>query len=277
MLAPRQVIFTAVEGALLDSGSLSWTAATDALAEIARRRVPMVLASHRTRAQVEPFRRKIEHSHPFITESGGGVFLPDGYFSLALEGAARAGRYFCAPFGRPYTEVTEALAEIATEARASVVGYSQMSARELSQNTGESLRDAELARQREFSERFFFAGDADKSSSRFAKAAQERHWEAIPGDPFWELRSGNNAGNAVRYLMRLYRTSMRSRLSSVGLGSSADDLPLLLAVDHPIILPAGSSRELNPELTSRLPNAISAEASGPCGWNEAILTLLERN
>jgi mannosyl-3-phosphoglycerate phosphatase len=274
MLAPRHVIFTAIEGALVDSGSLSWTAAADALSEIARRHVPLVLASSGTRAQLEPLRRKIEHSHPFITESGGGVFLPDGYFSLALEGAARAGRYFCAPFGRPYSAVTEALGEIAALARATVVGYSQMSARELAQNTGESPRAAELARQREFSERFFFAGDADKAASRFATVAQERRWEAIPGDPFWELRSGNDVGRAVRYLMRLYRTSTRSRLSSVGIGSTDEDLPLLLSVDHPIILP-GVHKGPTGALTSRLSNASAGEASGPHGWNEAVLAILE--
>jgi mannosyl-3-phosphoglycerate phosphatase family protein len=282
MLAPRHVIFTSVEGALLDSGLQSWAPAADALDEISRRRIPLILATHGTRAELEPFRRKIEHRHPFITEGGGGLFLPDGYFSLALAGAARAGRYFCVPFGKPYATATEALAEIAAEARASVVGYSQMSARELAQNTGASLRDAELARQREFSERFFFVGDVEKAAERFAKIAQERRWDALPGDPFWELRSGNDDGRAVRYAMRLYRTSMRSRLSSVGIGSSAADLPLLLSVDHPIILPGGPPGEppgarnvVNAELAARVPNATLGEAAGALGWNQAVSRVVE--
>jgi mannosyl-3-phosphoglycerate phosphatase len=274
MLAPRHVIFTRVEGALLDSGSQSWAPAADALDEIGRRRTPLILATHSTRAELEPFRRKIEHGHPFITEDGGGLFLPDGYFSLALEGAARAGLYFCVPFGQPYAAVTEALAEIAAESRASVVGYSQMSARELAQNTGAPLRDAELARQREFSERFFFVGDVEKAATRFTRIAKERRWDTIPGDPFWLLRSGNDERRAVRYAMRLYRTSMRSRLSSVGIGSSIWDLPLLLSVDHPIILP-GAQDVANAELTARVPNATLGEAPGARGWNEVVLSVLE--
>ena len=259
---------------MLDSGSRLWTGAADALDEIGRRRVPLVLSTHGTRAQLEPLRRKIEHSHPFVTESGGGLFLPDGYFSLALEGAARAGRYFCAPFGKPYAAVTEALAELAASARASVVGYSQMSAREIAQNTGDSLRDAELARQREFTERFFFAGDVEKAASRFIKAARERHWETVVLDPFWELRWDHDQGQAVHYLMRLYRTSMRSRLSSVGIGSKLEDLPLLRAVDHPIVLPEAKTG-LNADLMGRLRNAAAGEASGSEGWNQAVLGLLD--
>ena len=46
-----------------------------------------MLLTRGTRAQLELLRRKIEHAHPFITEGGGGLFLPDGYFSLRLEGA----------------------------------------------------------------------------------------------------------------------------------------------------------------------------------------------
>jgi hypothetical protein len=74
--------------------------------------------------------------------------------------------------------------------------------------------------------------------------------------------------------MRLYRTSMRSRLSSVGIGSSAMDLPLLLSVDHPIILPE-SHNVVNPDLMTRLPNATLGEAPSARGWNQAVLRVLE--
>lgn len=274
MLTPRQVIFTATEGALVDSGTRSPNLASDALAEIARRRVPLVLSTHGTRAQLEPLRRKIEHGHPFISESGGGAFLPDGYFSLLLEGATRVARYFCAAFGRPYSAATQALAEIAAEADASVVGYGDMSAREIAQNTGEPLRNAELDRQREFSERFFFAGETEEAAQRFTEAARKHKWDVIEGRPFYELRSGNDQGRAVRYLMRLYRTSNPYKITSVGIGSTAQDLPLLSAVDHAIVLPL-PNKEFDETLTSHLPHAITGEAHGPAGWNECVLKLLE--
>ena len=42
MLPPTRVIFTAVEGALLDPQSQSWSAAAEALEEIERRHVPLI-------------------------------------------------------------------------------------------------------------------------------------------------------------------------------------------------------------------------------------------
>jgi mannosyl-3-phosphoglycerate phosphatase family protein len=276
MLAPHHVIFTAVEGTLIHAASGSWSAALDALETLGRRGVPLILSSRGTRAQLETFRRKIEHRHPFLTESGGGLFIPDGYFSLRLEGATRVGRHFCVPFARPYAEAAAAVEAIAAEAGASVVGFSQMSAREIARNSGQSPREAELSRQREFSELFFFAGEAEKAARRFSEIARNKGWEAVPGDPFWELRSRvmRNGEPAARYLMGMYRKSLRVRLRSVGIGSNAEDLHLLSAVDMAIVLPLRTG-EWDAALISRLPRAARGEEAGPGGWSQAIIRVLE--
>ena len=156
MLPSPHIIFTAIEGSLLDPASRKWSAAEEALVELERRQVPLILVTGGTRAQIEPLRSKLGHTQPFITENGSGLFLPDGYFSMKLDGAVRMARYFCVPFAKDYAAATAALEEIADEAGASVVGFSQMSPREIAGNTGGPLREAELAHQRDFSERFFF-------------------------------------------------------------------------------------------------------------------------
>jgi mannosyl-3-phosphoglycerate phosphatase len=275
MLPSNRVIFTAVEGSLLDSASASsWSGASEALDEIARRRIPLVLVTSGTRAELEPLREKMEHGHPFITESGGGIFLADGYFSQRLEGAVRVARYFCIPFGRPYAETTAAAEELAEETGANIVGYSQMTARELARNTGQSVRQAELARQREFSERFFFAGDVDAVTADFERKARASKWDVVRGDPFWELHSGNDEARALRHLMGLYRASLHTHLHAVAIGSSARDLPLLGAADQAIVLPR-RGQEVDPALALKLPKAIHGDAPGPKGWNQAVLIMLE--
>ena len=275
MLAPRQIIFTAVEGALDHPAPGSWSAVVEALQALARRGIPLVLSSRGTRAQLESLRRKLQHAHPFLTESGGAVFIPDGYFNLRLEGATRAGRYFCVPFARPHAEAAAAVQEIAAEAGANVVGFSQLSAREIARNSGESLREAELSRQREFSEIFFFAGEAEKAPRRFSEIAQEQGWEAIPGDPFWELRAPlvRNGESAARYLMGIYRESLHVRLRSVGIGSHAGDLNLLTATDTAVVLPQRAG-EFAEALISRLPRAVRGDQAGSSGWSQAIMKIL---
>jgi mannosyl-3-phosphoglycerate phosphatase len=274
MLSPRHIFFTALDGALLDPRTKSWQAAEPALEELSRRRIPLILLTPGTRAQIEPLRSKLEHAHPFITESGGGLFLADGYFSLHLQGATRVARYFCVPFGKPHAEAAEALEQIATGADASAVGYSQMSPREIASNTGMPLREAEAAKQLEFGERFFFAGETEAVVTRFTAAARTEGWETRPDPPFWKLFSGNDEGRAVRHLMGLYRQP-RTRLSSVGIGSAARDLSLLSAVDHAVVLPR-RAHEYDPAL-ARLTRPMLGEAAGPEGFSRAVLDVLEQS
>jgi mannosyl-3-phosphoglycerate phosphatase family protein len=276
MLPPTRVVFTAVEGALVDSRGRSWQAAEEALEELARRRVPLIMVTSGTRAELEPLRRKMENGHPFITESGGGLFIPDGYFDRHLEGAVRDGRYFVVAFGRPYEETAAAAEEIAEESGASIVGYAQMTAREISRNTGESIHEAERARKREFSERFFFAGGSEKIIGKFEREASKGGWNAVRGEPFWELRSGNDEGRALKHLMKLLRDSLHTKLRAVAIGTSARDLPLLAAADHAVALPQ-RGHDFDPVLSSRLPKALTGEAAGPVGWNQAALKALEED
>ena len=272
MLAPGIAIFT--PSRLLGASPGGTQTASDALIEIERRNVPLILTTGDTRAQLEPLRRKIGHSHPFITEGGGGLFIPDGYFALRLDGARRAGRYFCVPFGRPSEEASQAVEDIATEAGAETVRYKEMTSREISRNAGPSERDAQASREREFSERFFFAGNTD-SAALFEKIAGERNWQLRRREPFWELASGNDEGAALQYLMRLYREALRSRIRSIGIGALLEDLSLLRASDQAFVVPVRPGR-FDEKLLSKVANATKIEDPGTAGWNQMILTLLKR-
>ncbi len=274
MLPTNLVIFTDLDGTLLDHHSYSWAAAGEALAELQRRRVPLVFVTSKTRAEVEVLQRKMGWIQPFITENGGGIFLPHGYFPQHIEGATRIGRYHCIALARPYAEIVEELEAIAEEAEASIVGFHHMSAREIAQNTGLPPKDAELAQQREFDEPFFFAGTGEDRIQRFVHEAKRRGIEITRGGRFWHAFSGSDKGKAVQKLMKLYRKALHSRQRSVGLGDSANDLPMLAAVDAPIAVqkPNGG---YDREILKKLPRIVRAPAPGPEGWNAAVLQILQ--
>lgn len=276
MLPSRLVIFTDLDGTLLDHHSYSWAAAEEALEQIARRRIPLVVCTSKTRAEVEVLRRKLGNVHPFITENGGGVFIPHGYFPQHLGGTERFGKYHCLTLGRSYREIVAQLDEMALEAGADVVGFRQMTAREIAQNTGLPVKQAELAKQRDFDEPFFFAGEDHETAERFIQMARARHLEVTRGGRFWHLFAGSDKGQAVRKLMKLYRgvrRASRTGLRSVGLGDSANDLPMLAAVDYAVLLPKPDGG-LDSEVLARLPRVHRGSAPGPVGWNQAVLQLI---
>jgi mannosyl-3-phosphoglycerate phosphatase len=267
------LVFTDLDGTLLDHKSYSFAAAQEALHELERRKIPLVLVTSKTRAEVEVLRRKLRHQHPFITENGGGVFIPQGYFPRKIPGEARIARYHVLMLARPYAEMVEALRELAAECGAQVVGFHDMSAREVARNTGLSTQEAELARKRDFDEPFFFAGGDARVEAEFARLAKARGIEVARGGRFWHLFAGSDKGKATKKLLDLFRAGSHLRLRAVGLGDSANDIPMLQAVDVPYLIPKpdGSYDE---EVLARMPNVHRAPAPGPRGWNEAVLELL---
>jgi mannosyl-3-phosphoglycerate phosphatase len=278
LLAPRHLIFTALEGALVDPRTDSFAGAEEALSELERRKIAFVLLTTRTREEIEPLRRKLGHNHPFVTENGGGIFFPDGYFSLRIPGAVRVARYLSVAQGRPYAEVCEALDEIAEDSAVGVAGFHHMSLREVADNTGLRPRSAELARAREFDEPFYFTSANDKAIARFVEAARERGFDTRRGTTFWHLSAKCDAARAVRTLSQLFREATHIKLRLVGIGGGQEDLPWLRAVDHAILLPdlrePTQSSEHPMEDPGRKRTIVMGDAPGAVGWNKAILNII---
>jgi mannosyl-3-phosphoglycerate phosphatase len=278
LLAPHHLIFTALEGALIDPHTDSFAGAEEALSELERRKIAYILLTSCTREEIEPIRRKLGHSHPFVTENGGGIFFPDGYFSLRIPGAVRTARYLSIAQGRPYAEVCEALDEIAEDCAVGVAGFHHMSLREIADNTGLRPRSAELARAREFDEPFYFTSTDEKSITRFMEAAHERGFDTRRDTTFWHLSARCDTARAVRTLAKLFRDATHIKLRLVGIGGSKIDLPWLRTLDHAILLQdsreAASASE-RPEVDPRGTKAIvMGDAPAAAGWNKAVLDII---
>ena len=278
MLAPRHLIFTALEGALVDPHTDSFAGAEEALSELDRRKIAFILLTSRTREEIEPIRRKMGHNHPFVTENGGGIFFPDGYFSLRIPGSVRVARYLSVAQGQPYAEVCEALDDIAEECAVGVAGFHHMSLREIADNTGLHPRSAELARAREFDEPFYFTSADDKAIARFVETARARGFDTRRGPTFWHFSAKCDAARAVRSLAQLFREATHIKLRLVGIGAGEVDLLWLRAVDHAVLLPdsreAPKPSEHPQENPGRTRSIVMGDAPGAAGWSKAILNII---
>jgi mannosyl-3-phosphoglycerate phosphatase len=279
LLAPRHLIFTALEGALTEPRTDSFAGAEEALYELDRRKIAYVLLTSRTREEIEPVRRKLGHNHPFVTENGGGIFFPDGYFSLRIPGVARIGRYLGIAQGKPYAEVCEALDDIAEECAVGVAGFHHMTVREIAENTGLKPRNAELARAREFDEPFYFTSADDKAIARFVETARTRGYDTRCGETFWHFSAKCDPARAVRTVASLFREATHIKLRLVGIGAGERDLPWLAAVNQAILLPSSTDPQEPSEDAVQAPGrskvvVVAGEAPGPAGWNVAVLGII---
>lgn len=80
MYEKQLVIFTDLDGTLLDKNSYSFAPARPALILLKKKDIPLIFCTSKTRAEIELYRRKIENSDPFISENGGGHFYTQWIF-----------------------------------------------------------------------------------------------------------------------------------------------------------------------------------------------------
>jgi mannosyl-3-phosphoglycerate phosphatase len=260
------VIFTDLDGTLLDRETFSHAPAQPALERLARKNVPLVFCSSKTRAEIEVLRRRIGNSHPFITENGGGVFIPHGYFPFPAS-AGRRDEYEVLEFGDRYPVLVETLREASRESGCEVLGFHQMSDQEVSARCNLPLPDAALARQREYGEAFLILTLTRKQ--RLLREIERRGKRWTRGDRCHHIMGANDKAVAVRKLTELYRRA-HGEVRTAGLGDAPNDTEFLQAVDAPVIVRSPHSREL----ARRVPSAKRARLPGPEGWNEAVLEMV---
>jgi mannosyl-3-phosphoglycerate phosphatase len=257
------LVVTDLDGTLLDEHTYDPAAAAGALCALEAARVPLVLASSKTRAEMEALVAALPGAPPLalIVENGGAVLRLDGRGGPALT-----------VLGAPHEELVRALDAISREAGVRLARCSSMALEELVRLTGLGEADARRAQQREYDEPFLMdeAGDV----ARVAAAASRRGLRLSRGGRFLHLTGATDKGRAFHVLRGLLAAEGRT-YHAVGLGDAPNDLPLLEAVDEPILVPRPDGR-VDERLRQAFPGAARAEAPGPAGWNGAVLRLLER-
>jgi len=261
------VVFTDLDGTLLDHATYSFEPARPALEALAAAGSPVVLCTSKTRAETERWRLALGNTDPFIVENGGAVFVPEGYFGPGARYDRRDGRYGVLEFGRPYADLRRALGSIRDATGIPLRGFGDMSLDEIAGRCGFSREDAALAARREYDEPFFGA-DAN-ALAEIVRAATAAGLQVQSGGRFHHLAGGTDKGLAVRALRELY-VADRGPVRSAGLGDSPNDEPMLRSVDVPILVRRPDGRHVD---GLHVPGLIMAYA-GPEGWREAVLDLL---
>lgn len=262
------VVFTDLDGTLLDHSTYSFEPARPALDALAAAGVPVVFCTSKTRAETERWRGSLGNAHPFIVENGGAAFVPEGYFGSGARYDKRDGGYGIIEFGRPYAEIRRALDAIRAATGLPLRGFGDMSVEEIACRCGFSREEAALAAQREYDEPFVGA-DANVLAA-VVRAAGEAGLRIVSGGRFSHLVGDSDKGRAVRALQELYAAD-HGPVRTVGLGDSPNDEPMLRAVDVPVLVRRPDGRHLD---GLNLPGLVISLYAGPEGWREAILGLL---
>lgn len=267
---PKLVLFTDLDGTLLDPVTYSCQKALPLIKRLRQRGIPIVFCSHKTRAEQEVYRQELGVPDPFIVENGGAIFIPQGYFSFSFDYDKDRGGYQVIELGKPYAEIRRTLEQIRAEIGVDFRGFGDMSAEEVAADAGLDLRAAQRAKDREYDETVKPVENSEEMD-RVLRAIKEAGLNYTHGGRYYGVMGANDKGRAVAILADLFRKKL-DKVETVGIGDSCNDLPMLAVVDIPILVQKPGERWEEMDL----PHLERTEGVGPEGWNRAVTRIINR-
>jgi mannosyl-3-phosphoglycerate phosphatase len=264
-------VFSDLDGTLLDHDTYGYEPARPALDLIRCKKIPLILCSSKTRAEMAGIRGQLGLEDPFITENGGAIYIP--YKTLLIKDIPfrGEGEFQVIELGLPYEQLVTNLQEIREETGLPLLGFSDLSVDQVGERSGLERSAATLAKKREYSEPFLLEAGIP-SLELLERAVRHRKLHMVLGGRFYHLMGGNDKGKAVRLLTTLYREK-NPDWTTIGLGDSPNDFPLLENVDFPVLV----RKKDGTHAPWKGQNDIFwTRGAGPEGWNEAILNLFNK-
>lgn len=248
------IIFTDLDGTLLDHETYSMEAARPALAACAARSIPVIPATSKTAAEIAPIMREAGLTGPAIVENGAGVAWPGQKLGDAAQWLA----------------IRAALDGLPETTRALFQGFGDWTPAEVSARTGLSLEAARLAKERQFSEPGDFLGTGEQEDA-FIAALAASGISAVRGGRFLTLSLGCNKASRMKEV----RECLGATGPVIALGDAPNDVAMLLEADTGIVVANPAHEPLPPLDGEDEGRIVRTRLAGPAGWNEAVLRIVE--
>lgn len=260
----QPIIFSDLDGTLLDHHSYSPAPADDYIRNLDHIGIPVIAVTSKTKAETEKLMQAIGGSAVFSTENGAMIHAPSAFFSSAHN----LSDGFALDIGR--SEINAALDTLPSKLRTLISGFGDMSAADVAEATGLSLPDAKNAKAREASEPFTWSG-TDAQMIELETLFHNSGLRIQRGGRFFHLTGKADKADAMRWLIERFREKMPDRkVISIALGDGPNDLAMIEAADYGVIIP-------NPDgsgISSDKPSVINARHAGPKGWVDAVQQIL---
>jgi len=262
------IVFSDLDGTLLNHSDYSYKDALPALNYIKDKKIPLIITTSKTRAEVEELLNELSLNEPFIVENGGGIFFPEKYRNFNLEGEKKDG-YVVIKLGVDYSYIRSIFQRL--KKRFPVKGFGDMSVSEISKLTDLPAEKAVLAKKREFSEPFIIE---DKSLLPELESEVSKYSLKITkGGRFYHLiGKSQDKGKAVLKTAHIFFENSWRGAKTVGIGDSENDFPMLKVVDIPVLI----KKETGEYADIHLPNLIKSTYPGSKGWNEVFFSIIKR-
>lgn len=267
----QALIFTDLDGSLLDHDNYSFEAASALLEELETREIPVIPTTSKTFAEVHELRITLNNRHPFIVENGAAIAIPNHYFSTMPQGGVEKSGFCIIANSQPRQYWNNLLEQNAQEFKDEFETFTSIVDKRghkgIQDITGLSLDQAKLSNKREYSEPIHWLG-SDQRKQEFVEQITVAGGTLIQGGRFLSLGDKVTKGSSLVQLAEIYqKLNGLQPVHSLAIGDSGNDISMLEVATSAIII--RSKTHLPPTL-NRSNNLIISRYFGPQGWAESV-------
>lgn len=267
-LQQREIlIFTDLDGSLLDHFGYQVEPADRLLAQLDNRQVPVIFCTSKTFSEVLELRTQLSNRHPFIVENGAAIYLPKDYFPTTPPGFQPSHHpdYLCHSFCESRSHWLALLSTIENDFPGQFIGFSALGTEGIMRTTGLTEARAAQANDRQHSEPLKWLGN-DAQKSRFIEVMTQNGANIEQGGRFLHVIGHCDKGRALNYLRHVYENQQTMPISSLAIGDGENDISMLEAADQAILIRS----PVHPFPTVNNEHLIKSQHYGPHGWVESL-------
>jgi mannosyl-3-phosphoglycerate phosphatase len=267
----KTLIFSDLDGTLLDHFTYQSTAANETIQQLKSANIPVILNTSKTFAEVKIILDELQLTTPFIIENGAAIYIPINTFKTQPENTVVVDNYWVKSFSLPREYWLTLLANNTHNFNQYYQGFSILSDTDICQLTGLNLEDARRAKQRQYAEPLHWLGDETIKNS-FIEHLINLGANVVQGGRFIHVGDYCDKGQALIWLSEQYRQqSPHGSITTIALGDGENDVAMLEAAD--IAIQIRSPVHDFPTLYRQY-KTIKTTLYGPEGWADAIQTQL---
>ncbi len=270
----NKLIFTDLDGTLLDHDTYSWAAAKPALQYAAEHGIPVIPCTSKTFPECRETVADLKLNSPFIFENGAGIALPTTLFSKPYpHHCEQEDGYWICSLGTPYSDIRNALLSLRNSKHYQFRAFGDMTVNNIMEVTGLDNDHAQRAKMRRFSEPMLWLDNA-KSFDMFSSDINKLGLTLTRGGRFIHVAGETDKGKGTLWLARRYASMLGSAPQIIALGDSANDLPMLSVADTAVIIRPLHTNPIKLAQQKPVQKIITTDLIGPAGWNQAVLSIL---
>lgn len=261
------LVFTDMDGSLLDHHTYSFEPALPALAALLEKGVPVVPVTSKTRSELETLRAELDNTAPFIVENGAAIFIPAGYFSRQPPDTIARGDYWVHEMSATRQQWLQLLASLEASFSGEYDYFYKVGASGIAAMTGLDMQAAEQANRRDYSEPVRWLG-SESRKTEFVAALATGGARALQGGRFLTVAGDCDKGRALAWLRETYREALGlESIRDLAIGDSANDVAMLETAETALVIRSPVSDY--PQL-KRDQGVIYSTQFGPSGWAEGV-------